>query len=362
MKPKRIFFALAIMAVSWFISATAEAGQRYPINEKNVIKGDFHVRPGERVSRSILITSGTAFIEGTLEGSCIADGGDIMVTGRVEGSAVSFGKDRTITVTGTVKQDVSAYKGHIIISGNVGGNINALESSLSIAVPAEIHNIRTFNTVPEIKPGFKLNANAIEPLTVAQFAKFIPSYSTYKAASGSKSLEEGIALATGVGLILLLPVFFLLSKMESTVLTMENDFWKSFGLGLLALLPAVALILLFTMKNRFGEIAVCLALPVATGLLFGLVVGGSAFCRMMGNKLAALAGKGRPEPFTAIILGYLPLAVLGLCTNHWSITSRDLLDSALTLVSMAGYFTLLLGTVLGMGALLRSSPNPFRKE
>jgi len=207
MKLQKIVCALVLSAASLLVCAMANARPIYSVYENNVIKGDFHIKPGEIVNKNILITSGTVFIEGTLGGVCIADGGDIVVTGKVDGNVVSLGEGKSVTVSGLVTGDVDVYRGHINISGKVGGYTIALESPLVIDAPAVVQKIRTYNSIPEIKPGAKVDRSLIETLTLAQVGQFLPSYNTYKPHSMAEQSVMNICIAAGLGLALLLPAW-----------------------------------------------------------------------------------------------------------------------------------------------------------
>ena len=335
---------IAMLLIPYTVKASTNIGS---VEDTNVINGDFHVPAGETVARTVLVTNGTAFIEGTLKGSCIADDADIIVTGHVTGEVGSIGRNKSVTISGLVDQGVTSYSGQASISGKAG-YLNAYDSIVKVS-SGSVKYIRTFNSKVDAAPG-----TIIETLTISQFAKCMPDYYIYHRDPVYFKVVQFSGLAAGVGITLLLSVFFLLRRTESMVMTLETDFWKSFGLGLAAVLGDLALIYLCLQHRPI----IFLSIPFIVSGLSAAIIGTGAFCRMTGNKFAALNGKDRPQPLTAAAAGYLALLIICL-----PLILCDFLPKPLVIASLfVGITSILLWASIGVGALLLCAHNPFRRE
>lgn len=359
-----VFFLLA----SSLLPAAAAAEHNSMVEDVNVVNGDFRVPAGETVERTVLVTSGIATIEGTLRGSCIADGADIVVTGRVAGSVFSYAKGRSITVKGEVTQTVFSYDGRVYVSGKTGA-INAFGSAVEMGPSSSARILRAYHADIRTEPGAAIKGG-IERLTNREFPRYLSSYSVYnRIVDLRRGMLNETCLAVGVGITLLLPFVFLLRRTESAAVQLEAEFWRSCGTGLLVL-GALLLSCFGLLKAAKGAFFLCI--PLLAVLIAMAIMGASAFARSLGTRLAALAGKARPGPLTAAVIGYLTLVVVMVVIvdiNQLTDAGRGPGGLLSRLPFYAGLFivyvdmaVMFFGTTAGMGALVRCSPNPFRKE
>jgi hypothetical protein len=362
----------AMLVISVFASALAAApaaAVTYPINADNIIKGDFHVKPGETTEKSVLVTSGTALIEGTLKGSCVADGADIIVTGKVLGSVVSVGKGKIITVRGTVSGGVVSYMGHVELYGETG-HANIYNASLKLYPGYSVDQINAFDADIQAAPGAKINRAPVRQQTFTQFSRNMPSYFIYHH-SANMVLAESLCEATGLGLTLLLPAVFMLRRMEGAAAALKAGVWQSIGYGILALVCCTALLYILDWSNSrmHAETAMLMwiSLPLGIAALPVLLIGSGAFLRMIGDRLTALIKAQRPGPCAAVATGYLAMAALIITLLKVGNLTHDMPVMPVG-IKISGIMTIAAGimaalcVLAGAGAVLRCLANPLADE
>jgi hypothetical protein len=110
---RTICILLAAVAFTGWL-ATASATER--------LTGQSATLPRTRtVADDLIAASGTLLIEGVVEGDVVAAGGDVTLSGAVQGDVLAAGGN--VVVSGPVGDDVRAAGGSVIIGGSVRDNV-----------------------------------------------------------------------------------------------------------------------------------------------------------------------------------------------------------------------------------------------
>jgi len=328
----------------------------YYINPENVITGDVHIKKGEKVVKGMLIKTGNLLIEGTFFGNCVVEGGSVTVKGNVyEGGIISYGGP--VNISGYVSK-ISSYKGQVSISGRVA-HINAVEAEVILDSAAVVEggiNITLSRVIT--KPGAKIRPEQIQERRPP--ATYFPSYSIHKTTPNTETVP---GFAAGIGLLLLMPMFFMRRNVEGASIMLHESFWKSAGTGI-AVCVTIALI------NHLGlrySIFLPFALPAFSVGLVALVIGCSAFCRMLGDKVYSWLGKVRPESMIAIVVGYIAMFAIGAAISILGSVGGVMgkfeyctINSVLGNIAVITAMLLIIAGILGTGALAKIISSPFK--
>jgi len=87
---------------------------------------------------------------------------------------------------------------------------------------------------------------------------------------------------------------------------------------------------------------------------------------MLADKIFSMLDKARPEPMTAITIGYMLLvfvsAVLMVCSGSSFMGGPRSLDMAMDTLFAVVVSVLVTTGIIGTGALARITPSPFKQE
>ena len=99
-------------------------------------KESYTLSKGEVVHTDLIVASGTAQINGTVEGDLIAFGSAITVSGHVTGDVIVFGNQ--LRVDGTVDGNVRAGCNTVVIGGNIGKNVMTFSNIFELVSSAQV--------------------------------------------------------------------------------------------------------------------------------------------------------------------------------------------------------------------------------
>jgi hypothetical protein len=258
------------------------------------------IAPAE--ARDLVRIGGSAVVEkGEQVQDAVAVGGDVTVHGEVRGDAVAIGGDVIVKAGGQVGNDAVAVGGRLVMEpgAEIGG------SEIEVAGEAMSEALEWASVVPVV-------------------------WGPLKAFYWMGKLVALLAL--GMLLLTLLP-----AQMEAVMTAAERNAWKTVAVGLvgvLAIAPFLALLCLTIIGIPLIPLVIT---AVAVALLFGYVGVGY----LVGRKLPWEALKGR-SPLLALALGMLLLSV----ANE---------------VPWLGWLVFFAASLLGFGAVLRSTFGRLRK-
>jgi len=349
------------LSLAFFLALAAAVPLRaetYVIDPANVITGDVLIRPGEALDKSILVKNGNLVVEGDLLGSCvITEGGSVTVKkgGHVHGGILSYGGP--VNIAGEAYR-VSSYKAPVLISGQAT-HVRAIEAEVTLSSSAAVTGkIIVTSSKVTIAPGARIKTpvREQEPPDTG-----FPDYGVHKI---TPNIESVPGFGAALGLLLILPALFTRRSVAGSAIMLRESFWKSSGAGA-AGCCVLALIGLCSMKTL---ILFPLAAPVVGLGVPALVIGCSAFCKMLGDKTLAALGRTAAEPVLAIVTGYAALILIGTVWVAITILShlawiRPISADAILghICDVSGFLSLIAG-IIGAGALARITPSPFSPE
>lgn len=268
---KKLLVIFAVLAIS--IPSIALAA---------VFKTDTNVPAGEVVVGNLYLAGSNPSVGGDVNGDLYIAGGNIVISGNVTEDVVAAGGN--ITITGEVGGDVRSFGGSVFIDSNVNGEVIASGGDVRIGPNAVIRKdlVAAGGDVSVDKTAKVYGSRTIES-------------GEGKGRNFDKQIDPMMKFLTGafwIGQIFLLLSYFVivailmglfpnLVKKFSVRALSKGQFWKSLGLGLLALIvtPIVAGICFVTgIGALLGVIVmlcyICYILVsiVLAGVLFGDVV------------------------------------------------------------------------------------------
>jgi hypothetical protein len=236
------------------LDAFAITEEGIAINGK-VSRGNTTIAAGDTVHGPLLVIGGTADISGLVAGSVYALWGDVLVHTGAE-------------VAGTA----SAYRGRVIVDGGrVRGELNAWPAAVAAAVAQE------------------------PPMTRSRALQLATGWT---------------AVLVVVGILILV---LMSPNIEGTARALEQDFGRSFFLGVvgqLGFLPALLILCVALAATIVGLLLIPFVLVAAPVALMGLVtLGWLALALMSGRALLRSRhdGSSRAEALRALVLGAVVL-------------------------------------------------------
>lgn len=303
---KKTFLLVLILSFSFLLSFNFVFAQE---TEKSSVKKDKQetvvVKSGEVIDSDFFAKGDLIEISGIVNGDVYLAGGQIIIDGNVTGDVIAAGG--TIKISGKVGQNVRMVGGQIIISGDVGKNVTVLGGSIEFTKDAQVlGNIITGggnislsspvggyvkagggNVILDSKVGenvevaterLKLTSNADIQENLVYFSEDKASIDEFAVIKGKtthnlpkiskKDIEKTQAVSkekAKKGIIALFGIFkliFVISTLiiawfmmklfpkctDKTVEVLTKNTWKSFGIGIIALIisPIVAVIFMIT--------------------------------------------------------------------------------------------------------------------
>lgn len=99
-------------------------------------KQSFVLTEGEVLKNDLILATGVARIDGTVEGDLIVFCQSLAVNGRVTGDVIAFAQ--SIRVNGTVEGNVRAFANNLGVTGTVAKNLSVFAQSLELNSPGQV--------------------------------------------------------------------------------------------------------------------------------------------------------------------------------------------------------------------------------
>jgi cytoskeletal protein CcmA (bactofilin family) len=358
------------MAPTRFLGAALAAVAISPVLASVVTTDIFIVAPGESVGEDVYVAAQSGIVEGTIDGDLTMLSGDLTISGAVTGSVTALSAATVrVTETGTVGGSLRAVARQVIISGEVAGDVVSsaivtkveeqatvtrdlisfgARASIDGAVGRDVRG-RVFDVAVAGRVGNDVDVT-VSRLSIGGDA-IVGGDVLYRSA-GEAVIGEG---ATITGQVIALPsspnfiygVILTLANIVSLLAFVVIGFvviWlfrgtsaraaaaavhrplRSLLTGLLAVVLAPVLVVLFAVTL----VGIPLALALAVLIVLGLVVGPVPVVTAAGDRIL----RSRGGLFAAFLLGGV-LWRLGIWFIPW-----------------IGGFLFLIGLVWGVGAWL----------
>lgn len=263
------------------------------------ITGDALLFGGEQtitadITDDLRAIGGTIIVNSKIGGDAILGGGQIMLsnTSTVGGKAWIGGGE--VTIAARINRELRVGGGKINLSGHIGGNALIWGENITIDDGAVIEGDLNYHSPNEatIHPNAQING------TVTY------THVEFESHGGAPSLFALITLAiTATIFYLLFPAFS-----DRSSRTIGDEFWKSLGVGVIALLviPFISIIMMSIV------IGVWIALLLIALYLMGLLLGSLIGMLFVGNKLAQLSGWDPAPKAKRIITLFIAYGIVGV--------------------------------------------------
>lgn len=317
------------------------------------VNGDAYVAGGTvvidgTINGDLLVAGGTVTIAGTVTGDVRAAGGTLNVSGTIGQNLTAVGgtirleraaqlSGSLVTAGGTVEtfapvpNGISAAAGMLYITEDVGGDIVAAVGDMTIAFDPIIAGDVTYYSEQEAY----INADASISGTVSKRAVPVEMQNRERTASAAAGAEAGAAgfvvgsfltsLAAGLLLIKVFPVF---TARVATQIEKQPLSALLVGLGVLVLMPLIAIVLILTM------IGIPLGVLVLVGYGFALYLAHIFTAMFIGKKIYQSLSKTK-NAYLAFALGLLVLTLV-------------------TIIPVVGWMVGFFSMLVGLGALLQT--------
>ena len=279
--------------VIWNEDYTLEEDERLE-GDLIVFNGDVALEAGSCVAGSVIIWNGSAEVEGTIEGDLVVSGGDISLAdgARVEGDVVC-------SWNCALDQEEGARVDGGIIEG----------------IPLPGLDLERWRDIPRSLPT-------------------VPSPLTFWASGAGRMLDWTLrAMRSVVAILVIAAVAGLVALIWPDYLARVGRAvveapWPSFGIGLLTVIAATALIVALAITICLSPAAVLAALGLGAAGLFGWIAVGALvgerllqalnvretaplWAAGLGTLLITLIGTGLSVAFCLALLGWIMISVLG---------------------------------------------------
>lgn len=313
---------------------------------EGTVKGDVFAFAGDilikgRIEGEVIPCGGNITIDDTVTGPVRAFGGNIAHNGFIKGNFWAFGgrigvkggcgRDATIKggdvdISGAIARDLGVESKTLRISGAVGRDAHLRCRVLSFATPLAVGRNLFYQTPAKIA----LPAGAAVGGTTAWDQLIVKKHGLRH---GLRSLRMILRWLSFLSMLAIGLALIAVSRRQCLAVTgtVDADFWKSFGLGVLWLvaLPIAAAILLVTL----------IGIPLAAFAVFAyaavLYLAHIFFSLLLGQKVFRLLKRPDISPYLAYIVG---LAIV----------------SALLMVPFLGFLLGLFLLLIGSGAIILS--------
>ena len=147
----RLPAATAILLLVSAPAALAQSDSATLLEGKFRAGDDVTIAAGETVADDVYIATGTAVIDGTVDGDVIVTAGQIDVGGTINGDLLAAGG--TVTVDGAVQGDVRVTAGQVRVAGTVGEDAAVAAGTLTVLPSAEVTGDLGFTTGQTVVEG-----------------------------------------------------------------------------------------------------------------------------------------------------------------------------------------------------------------
>ena len=318
---------------------------------------------------------GKVIIAGTVNGDVYAAGGAVEISGTVNGDLLVAGGD--VTVNGTVSDDIRAAGGSVRIDGKVGKNVTAAGGNVSLGRKAEVSggvlafagNVQVSGSVARDFMAYA--GNAVVSGTVGGDVSFhgenFMTLPGAKVAGGAKIwLEDESRMKIADGTVSgKVDLGKLAGKQPPTILGHTRGmFWFKILWTVWLFLTGLVLFVFFrkvfgkycailrqrTLSTALWGIAGIVVLPILM-LILAITIVGIPFAILILDLCFWLAYLSQLS--TALLVGDLIFRnreSVGWAP-FWSFTVGLLIVRALTFIPIVGWLIVIIGLVLGFGAL-----------
>lgn len=282
------------------------AGGQVEIDNKvsaDVLAAGGSVKILSAVGDDVRVVGGHVRIDAAVGGDAIAAGGNVTLTpsARVRGRAWLAGGE--VGVFGKVGKGLRAAGGHIVIAGQVTGDVELAARSIEIEPGAVITGTLRYRSPTEAKiaSGATIGGAVVrEEMAVGR--------------PGARAAGRVAGIGFSVGLVLAAIVLFLLFPVASigAARVISDSPWKSLGIGfaVLVVTPLAIVLLCATLIGAllaFAALALYLVL-LLVGFLTGAICLGDLGLRRFGGKRRQ-ASKG--WRVLSIVAAFVALAIIG---------------------------------------------------
>lgn len=353
-----VLLFVAVFGTATVYGATFEGGEEFALPERETVRDDLYVGAGVatlsgNVIGDLLIAGGEVTVLGEVSGNLIGAGGNVTVSGGVGRDALVAGGD--VNILGFVRDDLRVVGGNVQVANAVGGDVVAaggvvhlvsgatvsgdvvvfgglttIDGTVTGDVRVEGGELRINGTIlgsldAKVQDGLMIGdganigggvyesakeAEIDEGATVRGELTFEEVTRSDAPPTGEKILGFGVTtMALMLLVVALILVYAAKDGTRSVVSHVARSFWKSVGVGFVALiiLPILAFILLITLIGMplgfllgLGYMTVLLAAKLATSVVIGALA----------IKLATRSDDIRLDWVTAIVGVVVLLALM----------------------------------------------------
>ncbi len=279
--------------------AAAQVDLRYPVVGDAVLAGG-QVVIGDRVGGNVYATAASIHVDGPVAGSARLAGGRIEITrlGEVSGRTTLVG-GRAI-ILGKAGRQLTIFSEHVMLDGDVAGNVTVASRSLSLGPNARVSGKLTYRGSQPAQ---------IDPAAVVSggisYTSFDFEDETYQPVARVIAWVGVIAFTVGLFLIGMLAILFLPASTAHVSRLARGRPISSLGLGLAAIVcvPIAVILLMLTIVGIPFAFMLLLVWPMV--LMFGYLAGVMAVSDAAAGPAAD--AKGRRIFLLAMGLGVMLL-------------------------------------------------------
>jgi hypothetical protein len=306
-KKSQIFIITTLLLCSLAVPGKAFAKSiDIPVMDDKVVFGEsFTLESGETLEGSLIILGGVVVLEenSLVDGDVIVFGGNLTVEGEVDQNLVAIGGVVTLEETAVVYGDLVAPASVFrrLEGAQVYGQIITDTGSLDIQIPdiPDIPEAPDVPDVPEIPDIPDVPDVPSTPYTVFDQISY--------ALSPITNMLWGIVRAFAFSTVAIIVVLFIPDHMKRASKTVVNFPVLSGGLGLLSVIVAVPVMVIFTIMIFLIPATILLSIILSLGLFFGWI----AVCLEIGRRISEIISREWSAPVQAGVGTFAMAIVIG---------------------------------------------------
>lgn len=290
--------------------AQEKTGQVDGLKDKVVRGGNVHIGKNQIIHNDLIVRGGSVIIDGKVQGDCIVQGGLIHINGHVLGDVTARGGNIAVTDSGVIGGDIMSYGGQININGLVNGDVQAFGGNIKLGPSAVVNgDVATMGGHLEMDEKAQVHGE-IEQNDVSQLEQIpenlmsnwlnVPAFwEKYHAFSKFSLFYVKLAI---LGILVLLTALLVRERVARVAQTMQDDFWRSMGFGVLieiCITPVLILLCISCVGIPFVPIAALI-------LLAAVIMAYSAVSFIIGKRICPVT----TPVLLSIMLGFLLLHCL----------------------------------------------------
>ena len=348
--------AVLAMALVCGLSATSVLAKAH-VDADHMRHDNVSVAKGETVSDDV-VTSGNITVAGVVKGDCVSMGGNITAPGEINGDVVAMGGNTILS--GVARGGLTAVGGSVTLTGRVDGDLSAVGGDVKLGKGAVISGDVSVVGGHLEKEGGAVVKGSISEVGLGALKKIIPSLTRgglkLALASGMHEVDDQaeasehsslwlkviafVSFIAGIGFLLGVVGFFLPNEIKTIASAIHQDFWRSLGVGTLAVVLILPSFLLLTVS--------ILGIPLIPLAVLGWCVAAlmavAGFGYMVAERTAQWLDKTTPAAPLASASGWFAIKGLSLA----GILLGGFVGGTLLLT---GWLLLTCGMVAGLGAV-----------